>query len=162
LKHSIFRLLKTNEHGIMAVLAVFVGLAGGFGAVGFRYLINFFQSIAYGSDGNLLDIVSSISWYLRILIPTLGGLVVGPLVYFRAREAKGHGVPEVMEAVALKSGLIRKRLVVIKSLASAICIGTGGSVGREGPIVQIGSAIGSTGPAFVLVCVSYIYNTYRE
>jgi len=128
----------------MAVLAVFVGLAGGFGAVGFRYLINFFQSLAYGSDGNLLDIVRSIPWYWRILIPTLGGLVVGPLVYFFAREAKGHGVPEVMEAVALKSGLIRKRLVVIKSLASAICIGTGGSVGREGPIVQIGSAIGST------------------
>ena len=144
MKHSIFRLLRTNEHGIMAVLAVFVGLAGGFGAVGFRYLINFFQSLAYGSDGNLLDIVRSIPWYWRILIPTLGGLVVGPLVYFFAGEAKGHGVPEVMEAVALKSGLIRKRLVVIKSLASAICIGTGGSVGREGPIVQIGSAIGST------------------
>lgn len=144
MKHSIFRLLKTNEHGIMTVLAVFVGLAGGFGAVGFRYLINFFQSIAYGSDGNLLEIVRSIPWYLRILIPALGGLVVGPLVYFCAREAKGHGVPEVMEAVALKSGLIRKRIVVIKSLASAICISTGGSVGREGPIVQIGSAIGST------------------
>jgi CIC family chloride channel protein len=61
-----------------------------------------------------------------------------------AREAKGHGVPEVMESVALKSGIIRKRIVVVKSLASAICIGTGGSVGREGPIVQIGSAIGST------------------
>jgi len=128
----------------MAVLAVFVGLAGGFGAVGFRYLINFFQSLAYGSDGNLLDLVQSIPWYLRVSVPALGGLVVGPLVYFWAREAKGHGVPEVMEAVALKSGLIRKRLVIVKSLASAICIGTGGSVGREGPIVQIGSAIGST------------------
>lgn len=128
----------------MVVLAIIVGLAGGFGAVGFRYLINFFQSISYGSDGNMLEIVGSIPWYFRILIPTLGGLVVGPLVYFWAREAKGHGVPEVMEAVALKSGLIRKRLVIIKSLASAICIGTGGSVGREGPIVQIGSAIGST------------------
>ncbi|MBW2562944.1 MAG: chloride channel protein [Deltaproteobacteria bacterium] len=128
----------------MAVLAVFVGLAGGFGAVGFRYLINFFQSVAYGSDGNLLDLVQSIPWYLRVSVPALGGLVVGPLVYFLAREAKGHGVPEVMEAVALKSGLIRKRLVIIKALASAICIGTGGSVGREGPIVQIGSAIGST------------------
>lgn len=144
MKHSIFRLLRTNEHGIMAVLAVFVGLAGGFGAVGFRHLINFFQLLAYGSDGNLLDLVKSIPWYIRILIPTLGGLVVGPMVYSLAREAKGHGVPEVMEAVALKSGLIRKRLVIIKSLASAICIGTGGSVGREGPIVQIGSAIGST------------------
>ncbi len=144
MKHSIFRLIRTNEHGIMAVLAVLVGLAGGFGAVGFRYLINFFQFLAYGADDNLLDLVQTIPWYLRVSIPALGGLVVGPLVYFWAREAKGHGVPEVMEAVALKSGLIRKRLVIIKSLASAICIGTGGSVGREGPIVQIGSAIGST------------------
>lgn len=127
----------------MATLAVIVGLAGGFGAVGFRHLIGLIQSLAYGSDGNLLDIVGSNPWYVRILIPALGGLVVGPLVYFLAREAKGHGVPEVMEAVALRSGIIRKRLVIVKTLASAICIGTGGSVGREGPIVQIGSAIGS-------------------
>ncbi|GAH15688.1 unnamed protein product, partial [marine sediment metagenome] len=85
----------------------------------------------------------STPWYFRILIPALGGLVVGPVVYFLAREAKGHGVPEVMEAVTLRSGMIRKRVVLVKSLVSAICIGTGGSVGREGPIVQIGSAIGS-------------------
>ena len=70
--------------------------------------------------------------------------MVGPLIYFFAREAKGHGVPEVMDAVALKGGVIRKRVVAVKSLASAISIGVGGSVGREGPIVQIGSAIGSS------------------
>jgi len=128
----------------MTILAVIVGLAGGFGAIGFRYLIEFFQSISYGSVGNLIDAVQLIPWYFRIGIPAAGGLLVGPLVYFFAREAKGHGVPEVMEAVALRSGIIRKRVVFIKSLASAICIGTGGSVGREGPIVQIGSAIGST------------------
>lgn len=73
-----------------------------------------------------------------------GGLVVGPLIYFLAREAKGHGVPEVMEAVTLKRGVIRKRVVIVKSLASAVSIAVGGSVGREGPIVQIGSAIGSS------------------
>jgi CIC family chloride channel protein len=70
--------------------------------------------------------------------------LVGPLVYFLAREAKGHGVPEVMEAVALRGGRIRPVVAVVKSLASSITIGSGGSVGREGPIVQIGSAIGST------------------
>ena len=135
--------IRANEHTTMAVLAVLVGIAGGFGAVGFRYLINFIQSLAYGSSHELLDIITTTPWYLRLLIPTIGGLIIGPLVYFWAREAKGHGVPEVMEAVALRSGLIRKRLVLIKTLASAICIGTGGAVGREGPIVQIGSAIGS-------------------
>ena len=143
-KYSILDRLRTSEHTIMAILAVIVGLAGGFGAIGFRYIIGFFQTISYGSDGNLLELVLDIPWYFRILIPALGGLIVGPLVYFFAREAKGHGVPEVMEAVTLRSGRIRKRVVFIKSLASAVCIGTGGSVGREGPIVQIGSAVGSS------------------
>jgi CIC family chloride channel protein len=141
---SILGRIKTNEHTIMAVLAVVVGLAAGFGAVGFRYLINFIQSIAYGSPDELLEVVATIPWSIKVWIPALGGLIVGPLIYFFAREAKGHGVPEVMEAVALKSGVIRKRVVIVKSLASAISISTGGSVGREGPIVQIGSAIGST------------------
>ena len=136
--------LISTEHTIMSALAVVVGLAGGIAAVGFRYLINWVQTIAYGSEANLIEILPSLSWSLKVWIPAAGGLIVGPLVYYWAREAKGHGVPEVMEAVALKSGIIRKRIVVIKSLASAICIGTGGAVGREGPIVQIGSAIGST------------------
>jgi CIC family chloride channel protein len=143
-KRSIFNQIKTNEHTVMAILATLVGLAGGFGAIGFRYLIGFIQAIAYGSGENLLELAPLTPWYLRIWIPALGGLVVGPIVYFLAREAKGHGVPEVMEAVALRSGIIRKRIVIVKSLASAISIGTGGSVGREGPIVQIGSAIGSS------------------
>ncbi|MFC1910931.1 chloride channel protein, partial [Chloroflexota bacterium] len=73
----------------------------------------------------------------------IGGLLVGALIYFLAREAKGHGVPEVIEAVALKGGRIRPRVSVVKALASSICIGSGGSVGREGPIVQIGSSFGS-------------------
>ena len=142
--YSIFSRLISDEMAIMAILGIIVGLAGGFGAIGFRYLIDFCQSISYGSADELLDVVSTIPWYFRIGIPALGGLVVGPIVYFLAREAKGHGVPEVMEAVAMKYGIIRKRIVLIKSLVSAICIGTGGSVGREGPIVQIGSAVGST------------------
>jgi CIC family chloride channel protein len=73
-----------------------------------------------------------------------GGLLVGPIVFRFAREARGHGVPEVMSSVALKGGVIRSRVSIAKSVASAICIGSGGSAGREGPIVQIGSAIGST------------------
>jgi CIC family chloride channel protein len=143
-KYSFFYLLVTNEHAIMAILAAIVGLTGGFGAIGFRYLIDFFQTVSYGSAGNLLELARSTPWYFRVCIPALGGLVVGPVVYFLAREAKGHGVPEVMEAVTLRSGIIRKRVVFIKCIVSAVCIGTGGSVGREGPIVQIGSAIGSS------------------
>jgi CIC family chloride channel protein len=143
-RYSTLRSLISDEHTIMALLGIVVGVAGGYGAVGFRYLIGFIQSLAYGSSAELLDVVRSIPWHMRIAIPALGGLIIGPIVYFLAREAKGHGVPEVMYAVALKQGIIRKRIVFIKALVSAICIGTGGSVGREGPIVQIGSAVGSS------------------
>jgi CIC family chloride channel protein len=143
-KSHLFSILTNSENAIMAVLGAIVGLAGGVGAVGFRYLIDLFQYISYGAKGNLLEVATATPWYWKLWIPALGGMVVGPLVYFLAREAKGHGVPEVMEAVALRKGVIRKRVVLVKSLASAVNIGTGGSVGREGPIVQIGSAIGST------------------
>ena len=74
----------------------------------------------------------------------LAGLLYGPLIQRFAREARGHGVPEVMLAVAENGGRIRPPVTVVKALASALCIGGGGSVGREGPIVQIGSALAST------------------
>jgi CIC family chloride channel protein len=121
--------------------AVLVGIGAGLGAVIFRLLIDFFQEAFYGHWGPLLNRIAP---YHLLIIPALGGLIFGPLIYQYAREAKGHGVPEVMEAVALKGGRIRPRVAVVKSLASALCIASGGSVGREGPIAQIGSAIGST------------------
>jgi len=141
---TLFQQVGRNEHTILALLAVLVGFAGGFGAVGFRYLIVFIQTIAFGDGAELLAVLQELPWYRIVWVPAAGGLFVGPVIYFFAREAKGHGVPEVMEAVALHGGVIRKRVVVVKSLVSAVCIATGGSVGREGPIVQIGSAIGSS------------------
>ncbi len=135
---------KMAEHTFMVVLAVIIGALGGLGAVAFRFLIKVVQRGAWGSWSYDLALVEAHPWLWRLLTPAVGGLIVGPLVYSLAREAKGHGVPEVMEAVALRSGFIRARLVAVKSVASAICIGTGGSVGREGPIVQIGAALGST------------------
>ncbi|HKJ23376.1 MAG TPA: chloride channel protein, partial [Myxococcota bacterium] len=88
-------------------------------------------------------ITRALPWWHVMLAPAAGGALVGPLVWFFAREAKGHGVPEVMEAIVLNGGVMRPRVVVVKTLASALSIGSGGSVGREGPIVQIGSAVGS-------------------
>ncbi|NMX22925.1 CBS domain-containing protein [Dissulfurirhabdus thermomarina] len=132
-----------GEHLFMVLVAIVCGLAGGFGAVAFRELIKLFQTLFWGGGRDLLHLALSHPWTWRVAAPALGGLVVGPLVYYFAKEAKGHGVPEVMEAVMLRGGAIRPRVVLVKSLASAVCISSGGSVGREGPIVQIGSALGS-------------------
>ncbi|ANM31665.1 hypothetical protein ABI59_22045 [Acidobacteria bacterium Mor1] len=121
--------------------AMLVGITAGFGGVAFRWLIHQVEHICF----DLLPrwTAGAGSSYV-VLAPMLGGLIVGPLIYYFAREAKGHGVPEVMAAVALKGGRIRPRVAIVKSLASAVSIGSGASVGREGPIVQIGSTIGST------------------
>jgi len=130
-----------SESGVILFTALIVGVGAGLGAVVFRRLIEGVHTLAYDGLGGLLE---GIYPYYLLIIPALGGIIFGPLIYRFAREAKGHGVPEVMEAVALRGGRIRPRVAVVKALASAICIGTGGSVGREGPIAQIGSALGST------------------
>ncbi|MEJ2012496.1 MAG: chloride channel protein [Anaerolineales bacterium] len=121
--------------------AFLVGLGGGLGAIVFRWLINLFTRISFNW---LPQVTQGMGMFFLVLAPTTGGLIVGFLITRYAPEAKGHGVPEVMEAVALEGGRIRPIVAVIKSVASAITIGSGGSVGREGPIVQIGSALGST------------------
>lgn len=149
---------RRDNHLFMVGVAVVVGLLGAAGAVLFRLMIRAVTAISFeGQDGvatlveegllaeasDPLHAAEQLAWYWRIAIPALGGLIVGPLVWFFAREARGHGVPEVMKAVALRGGVIRPRIVAIKALASAVSIGTGGSVGREGPIIQIGSAVAS-------------------
>ncbi len=123
------------------LIACIVGVASGLGAVIFRHLIDWIHQFSF-TGGK--EFFTGLGDYYIILIPALGGLVVGPLIYFFAREAKGHGVPEVMIAVAKQDGRIRPRVALVKILASAVTIGTGGSVGREGPIVQIGATLGST------------------
>jgi CIC family chloride channel protein len=143
LVRSYFSRVKASDYVFMILLAALIGVGGGFGAVGFRYLIRLVQRVAFGSFDYTLEVVRAVPWYFLIFIPAIGGVLIYPLISRLAKEAKGHGVPEVMEAVALRGGVIRARLVLVKAVASAICIGTGGSVGREGPIVQIGSAFGS-------------------
>jgi len=135
---------KHSEHTFLIVMAIIIGIIGGYGAILFRNAIKFFQSIFFQSWHVDLAYIESLPWYIKLFAPAVGGLIVGPIIYFFAREAKGHGVPEVMEAIILKGGKIRPRVVVAKIIASAVSIGSGGSVGREGPIVQIGSAAGST------------------
>jgi CIC family chloride channel protein len=134
----------------MFLLALLVGAGAGLGAVVFRYLVGFFTWLATGhSEFGQAGYTGSshLPWLglgFFVVIPAVGGLLYGPLIYNWAREARGHGVPEVMVAVADNGGRIRWQVAVVKSLASALTIGSGGSVGREGPIVQIGSALASS------------------
>ena len=140
-----FSSFKAPDMSQMVLLCALVGAIGGLGSVIFYNLIGFFQNIFFGptASDNLVATVQDLPTYYRVLIPMLGGLIIGPLIYFFAPEAKGHGVPEVMEAVILKRGRIRGRVAPFKALVSAICIGSGGSTGAEGPIVQSGAAFGS-------------------
>ncbi len=133
--------IRTSEFTLGMTTSLIVGAIAGLGAVIFRWMIRVFQWLFFKQGGEFL--MPALSDYYVILLPAIGGLIVGLLIYLFAKEAKGHGVPEVMEAVVLKAGRIRPRVSIIKSLASSICIGSGGSVGREGPIVQIGSSMAS-------------------
>jgi chloride channel protein, CIC family len=146
---------KPEEHDerrvgllVLCGLALIVGVMTGFGAVALRLLIGLFHNLFYNGtfsiwyDANISEGPSRFgNWVL--LSPVLGGLVVVFLVERFAPEAKGHGVPEVMDSVFYKRGNIRWQVAVIKSLASALSIGSGAAVGREGPIIQIGAALGS-------------------
>ncbi len=130
----------SSETAVMSTMAVLVGLVTGLCALAFIWLIDNLKILFTG----LSAVLAGVSPLAVVVVPAIGGLVAGPLIYFFAREAKGHGVPEVMYALVMRGGRIRPPVVVVKALASAMCISTGGSAGREGPIVQIGSALGST------------------
>ena len=141
--------LRGTPAGTIAI-ALVVGAGGGLGAIVFRDLIRWFTLLFsghndYSAAGHAINpYVPWLGIWFVVLAPVVGGLIYGPLIQRFAPEARGHGVPEVMLAVAERGGRIRPQVAVVKSLASAICIGAGGSVGREGPIVQIGSALGSS------------------
>ena len=127
------------------IIAVAVGIVGGFGAVLFRWLIHIINNLSFWQKLSI-HFISPLGNNLGLLVvipPAIGGLIVGLITYYFAPETKGHGVPEVMEAMFKKQGVIRPRVVVAKIVASGVCLGSGGSAGREGPIVQIGSAFGS-------------------
>lgn len=140
----------------LCILGLVVGLVTGLGAVAFRAIIAFIHNVAfYGDltlhhDANLYTAPSNWgAWF--ILVPVIGGLIVVFLVTKFAPEAHGHGVPEVLDAIYYREGRIRPVVAAIKTLASAFSIGTGASVGREGPIIQIGATLGSTLGQFITV-----------
>ena len=132
--------LRISQSTYLLVAALLVGLGGGWGAVLFRALIGYETTLAAGLATLLHPLAGAAALALSV---AAGGALAAWITARFAPEARGHGVPEVMAAVALRGGVMRPRIILIKALASATTIGFGGAAGREGPIVQIGSAIGS-------------------
>jgi chloride channel protein, CIC family len=146
---SVSAWLGGNRLGLV-VMALIVGAGAGLGAALFRemvfgatWLVTGYDQFGQQGHAPSLHLPGLGIWFV-LVVPVFGGLIYGPLIYRYAREARGHGVPEVMLSVAENGGRIRPQVTVVKAVASAITIGVGGSVGREGPIVQIGSALAST------------------
>ena len=145
------KIKKRKPLGLLgfSILSVFIGVVAGLGAVVFRGLIAFFHNLLFLGKLSLIynaNVHTSPGpWgHFVILVPVVGAFGVAFLVKNFAPEAKGHGVPEVMDAIYYNKGVIRPVVALIKSIASAISIGSGGAIGREGPIIQIGSSFGSS------------------
>lgn len=154
---KILRLLEKTGFR-MLILAVLVGIVAGCGALFFYFATNNLEHLALGTIGDFhppeeglpepfyhqfIDTLSSHYRWCLFLLPALGGLVSGWLVYTFAPEAEGHGTDGAIEAFHRKGGYIRSRVPIVKTISSIITIGTGGSAGREGPIAQIGAGFGS-------------------
>ncbi|MDK2847563.1 MAG: chloride channel protein family [Desulfuromonadales bacterium] len=135
--------LRENTVALL-LLAIFIGVATGALAVAFRYLLRFATNLCWRESYDLLRAAIHKRWYVVILTPAIGGLLIGPIIAKFAPETRGTGVPEVISAVVIRDGQIRHRTTLFKMLSSVISIGSGASVGREGPIVHIGASVGSS------------------
>ena len=130
---------------LLFILAAVVGLLGGLGATLFKELSTYAQQLFLGGSGDPLP------WYQKLLLPFSGGVLAGLLLYLLPKEAKGHGVSEIMEAVTIRRGILNFRAAIVRSASSLMSIGSGASIGREGPIVQIAAAMASKAGQFFRV-----------
>jgi CIC family chloride channel protein len=146
--------IKTHSIGRSVLLSMLVGVVAGFGALAFNFVLNgaselfMVRAVGYelpqpGAEGVTRMPAEPARRWLLFVVPAVGGLLSGLLVYSLAPEAEGHGTDAMIDAFHRKRGVIRKRVPIIKTLASALTIGSGGSAGREGPIAQVGAGFGS-------------------
>jgi CIC family chloride channel protein len=133
-----------NDHIILGILSLIVGVIAAYAAIGFRLGIDLVQSGALGFDGeDVFTMAAQQPWWRIMLAPTLGGLAVGLILHFFLPEKRIQGVPHVIEAMALRAGYMRLRDGIFAALASVIAIGSGSSTGREGPMVHLGATLTS-------------------
>ncbi|MCZ4279272.1 chloride channel protein [Kiloniella laminariae] len=138
------RLFVRNEQVVLSVLAIVIGAAAGLAAVGFRHFIDMVQLFFYGFSGpNVSEGLMDLPWWHIVLVPVIGGGIVGVFIRYFLPDGKPQGVQHVIEGVALKGGRMSFRTGIRAAVASAFSIGVGASVGREGPVVHLGASLGS-------------------
>ncbi len=138
--------LEFGQVSKWVLIGSLIGVLTGFAAVGFEYLLHLVAEHALrgpaGLEGDGLESYErGVLWVL--LVPAAGGLLAGGLCWWLAPEAEGHGTDAVIRAFHRAGGVIRKRVIAVKAVASALTIGTGGSAGQEGPVAQVGAGVGS-------------------
>ncbi len=141
------------EENFLVLLSIALGAVTGLCSAGFILLLRTCTSFFFGEVASVFDFFGPAR---VVMVPALGGLLVGPLIWRYAREAKGHGVPEVMKAIVTSGARIPIRVAIVKILASAVTIGSGGAAGREGPMVQIGATLGSSLGQFYRMTSSHL------
>lgn len=138
------RTVVRHEQVLLMSLAVATGLAASLAATGFRELLALFQWMAFGTfDDSLIDTAMHLPWWQRLIMPVIGGLLVGYFIYRFVPGKAPVTVPEVMEASATKGGRMSLEQGILGAVANAATLGFGGSAGREGPVVHLGATIGS-------------------
>ncbi len=140
-----------HNRTLLFLLAAVVGLLGGLGATLFKELSTYVQQLFLGGSGDPVVGALHLPWYQKLLLPFSGGVLAGLLLYLLPKEAKGHGVSEIMEAVTIRRGILNFRAAIVRSASSLMSIGSGASIGREGPIVQIAAAMASKAGQFLRV-----------
>ncbi|MGF6378182.1 CIC family chloride channel protein [Paraburkholderia atlantica] len=137
------RLFRLSDAHTMLIWSVVVGIAGAFATVAFRKGIELLQLAITGHSGSFVETARSLPWTVRIWVPAAGGLVAGVFLLIAQRHADRHPHSDYMEAVAIGDGAVPVRLSLWRSVSSLFTIASGGSIGREGPMVQLAALASS-------------------